>query len=181
MSRDKLIALREYIEESLSKGFIRASSSPAGARVLFIKKGNESLWLCVNYKGINKTTVKDPYPLPLIQETLMRFSKVKWFTKLDLHGAYILVRMADGKEWKTSFRKYLDVFYAAYIDDILIYSDTLEDHRFHFRIVLKSHEKAGLDLKPEKYEFQIEKNQVPGTHYFIRRYLHGPRQSRHGQ
>lgn len=84
MSRDELIALNKYIEENLSKGFIRATSSPAGAPFLFIKKGNRSLRLCVDYRGINDITVKNRYPLPLIQETLIRLSQAKWFTKLDL-------------------------------------------------------------------------------------------------
>lgn len=60
-------------------------------------------------------TVKNRYPLPLIQETLMRLSAAKWFTKLYLHGPYNLVRMADREEWKTAFRsnfghyEYLDM------------------------------------------------------------------------
>lgn len=64
MSRDELIDHKEYIEENLSNSVIRASSSPAGAPVLFIKKGDGSLRLCVDYGGINKMTVKKPVPPP---------------------------------------------------------------------------------------------------------------------
>lgn len=94
MSRDELFALKECIEENLCKGFIKAISSPAGAPVLFIKKRDGSLRFSVGYCGITEMTIKNRYPLPLIQETLMRLSKVKWVTKLDLQGAYNLVRMA---------------------------------------------------------------------------------------
>lgn len=132
--------------------------------------------------------IKNRYPLPLIQETLMRLSKAKWFTKLDLRGAYNLVRMAKGEEWKTTFRsrfghyeylvmpfgltnapasfqhfindtlrEYLDVFCTAYIDDILIYSNSLEDHRRQVKTVLHSLKNTGLLLKPEKCEFHVQK------------------------
>jgi len=67
----KLEAYKKSIEENLDKGFIPASSSPAGAPILFVKKGGESLRLVVDYRDINKGTVKNCYPLPLIRETLM--------------------------------------------------------------------------------------------------------------
>lgn len=104
MSRAELEALKKYLEENLSKKFIQHSSSPAGAPVLFVKKSDGSLRLCVDYRGLNEITVKNRYPLPLIQETLSRLSKARWFTKLDLRGAYNLVRIAKGEEWKTAFR-----------------------------------------------------------------------------
>lgn len=66
MSREELIVLKEYVEDNLEKGFIRASSSPAGSPVLFVKKADGSLRLCVDYRGINALTIKNRYPLPLI-------------------------------------------------------------------------------------------------------------------
>jgi len=104
MSCVELEALKKYLEENLNKSFISHSSSPAGAPVLFVKKSDGSLRLCVEYRGLNEITVKNRYPLPLIQETLTRLSKAKWFTKLDLRGASNLVRIAEGEEWKTAFR-----------------------------------------------------------------------------
>jgi hypothetical protein len=65
---------------------------------LFVKKPDGSLRLCVDYRGLNEGTIKNRYPLPLIQETLMRLSKAKWFTKLDVRGAYNLIRIAEGEE-----------------------------------------------------------------------------------
>ncbi|KAH0615358.1 uncharacterized protein H6S33_000994 [Morchella sextelata] len=78
MSREELIVLKQYIQDNLQKGFIQASSSPAGAPVLFVKKADGTLRLCVDYCGLNQLTVTNRYPLPLIRETLDRLSKAKW-------------------------------------------------------------------------------------------------------
>src|SRR5690606_4894087 len=104
MSLGELQVLKKYLEENLSKGFIRASSSPAGAPVLFAKKPGGGLRFCVDYRGLNEGTIKNRYPLPLIQETLMRLQKAKYYTKIDAKGAYNLLRIAKGEEWKTAFR-----------------------------------------------------------------------------
>jgi len=101
MSRTELQTLKEWLEENMSKGFIRASSSPMASPIPFVKKTNGSLWLCVNYCGLNEGTIKNHYPLPSLQETLMRLLKAKYFTILDIRSAYNLIRMAEGKEWKT--------------------------------------------------------------------------------
>ena len=83
---------------------IRPSQSSAGALILFIKKKDSSLCLAVDYCGLNKITKKDRYPLPLIPDLLDRLCSAHVFTKLDLCGAYNLVCIADGDEWKTVFR-----------------------------------------------------------------------------
>lgn len=106
MSHDKLVSLKEYNEENLLKGFIRARSSSACAPVLFNKKGDSSLRRCVHYREINEMTVKNHYPLSLIKETPMRLSGAKWFTKLDLCGADNLAHMADREEWNAAFRSH---------------------------------------------------------------------------
>jgi len=110
MSRTELQTLKEWLEENLSKGFIRASSSPAASPILFVKKTDGSLRLCVDYSGLNAGTIKNRYPLPLLQETLMRLSKAKYFTTLDIRSAYNLVRMAEGEEWNTAFRTRYGLF-----------------------------------------------------------------------
>ena len=92
----------------MSKGFIRASSSPVASPILFVNKTNGSLWLCVDYRGAG--TIKNHYPLPLLQEILMRLSKAKYFTTLHIHGAYSIIRKAEGKEWKTAFRTHYGLF-----------------------------------------------------------------------
>ena len=103
LSEKELKALREYIDENLKKGFIRRSESPAGAPVLFVPKKDKELRLCADYRALNKVTVKNRCPLPLISETLERLREAHIFTKLDLKGAYNLIRVAKGDEWKTAF------------------------------------------------------------------------------
>jgi hypothetical protein len=110
LSRPELEELKCWLDENLSMGFIRTSSSPAAAPILFVKKGDGSLRLVIDYRGINEGTIKNRYPLPLLQDTLMNLSKAKWFTKLDIHGAYNLIRMAKGEEWKTTFRTRYGLF-----------------------------------------------------------------------
>lgn len=104
MSRDELLVLRKTLTELLDKGFIRVSNSPAAAPVLFVKKPGGGLRFCVDYRGLNRITKKDRYPLPLIYETLRNISKAKWFTKLDVIAAFHKIRIAEGDEWKTAFR-----------------------------------------------------------------------------
>ena len=104
MSRDELLVLRKTLTDLLDKGFIRVSNSPAAAPVLFAKKPGGGLRFCVDYRGLNKITKKDRYPLPLIYETLRNISKARWFTKLDVIAAFYKIRIAEGDEWKTAFR-----------------------------------------------------------------------------
>jgi hypothetical protein len=103
LSCPELEELKRWLEENLSKGFIHALSSLAAAPILFIKKGDGSLCLVVDYRGINEGTIKNCYALPLIQDTLMNLSMAKWFTKLNIRRAYNLIGMAEGEEWKTAF------------------------------------------------------------------------------
>jgi len=70
LSPTELETLRKYIEDNLNKGFIRHSQAPCGAPVLFVKKADGSLRLCVDYRGLNKISRKNRYPLPLIGELL---------------------------------------------------------------------------------------------------------------
>ena len=104
LSPTELEVLREYIEENLAHGFIRHSKSPAGAPIFFVKKKDGSLRLVVDYRGLNKVTIRNRYALPLISNLLERIGGAKHFTKIDLRGAYNLVRIRPGDEWKTTFR-----------------------------------------------------------------------------
>jgi hypothetical protein len=110
LSAIELKALDEYLKENLAKGFIRQSSSPAGAPILFVKKSDGSLRLCVDYRGLNKITIKNRYSLTLIQGNLDRLQDAKFFSKIDLRGAYNLIRIAAGEEWKTAFRTRYGLF-----------------------------------------------------------------------
>jgi hypothetical protein len=104
LSQSETQALREFLEENLRIGFIRPSISAHGAPILFVKKKDGSLRLCVDYRGLNKLTKKDRYPLPLISDLLDAPGKARIYTKIDLRHAYHLVRIAEGDEPKTTFR-----------------------------------------------------------------------------
>ncbi|ESK80707.1 hypothetical protein Moror_14676 [Moniliophthora roreri MCA 2997] len=88
---NELAALWEFLDDNLCSGFITSSGSPFRAPVLFIKKKSGALHLCVDFRGLNKITKKDHYPLPLISDLLDAPSKAKVYTKLNLHHAYHLV------------------------------------------------------------------------------------------
>ena len=100
----ELETLKAYIETNLTNGFIRPSKSPAGAPILFDRKSNSFLWLCVNYRDLNNLMIKNRYPLPLIEESLDRLGRLKRFIQLDLTSAYHQMRIRRGDEWKTAFR-----------------------------------------------------------------------------
>jgi Reverse transcriptase (RNA-dependent DNA polymerase)/RNase H-like domain found in reverse transcriptase/Integrase zinc binding domain/Chromo (CHRromatin Organisation MOdifier) domain len=184
LAPEELKVLREYIDVHLRKGFIRNSQSSCSAPILFVKKPDGSLRLCVDYRGLNKITVKNRYPLPLINELFDRLRNAKRFTKLDMRDGYHRLRMAEGEEWKTAFRtRYglfeytvmpfglcnapgtfqhyvndifrdmLDVFMSAYLDDLLIYSKNLKEHKRHVRLVLERLAEHGLHLKATKCQF----------------------------
>ena len=88
LSNIKLAELRHYLDDALAKGWIQHFTSPAGAPILFVPKKDGGLRLCVDYKGLNKVTVKNRHPLPLVSKTLDRLTGAKVFTKLDLKDAY---------------------------------------------------------------------------------------------
>jgi len=187
LNEPQLQALREYLDENLRKGYIRPSTSPAGYPILFVPKKNGKLRLCVDYRQLNDITIKNRYPLPLVTELQSRLRKAGWFTALDLKGAYNLIRVKDGEEWKTAFRtvlghyeylvmpfgltnapasfqsmindvlrEYLDEFVVVYLDDILIYSETLEKHKEHMHKILKKLQDANLLVEPEKCQFHAQ-------------------------
>jgi hypothetical protein len=84
MSRAELVVSKEWLEENMSKGFIRQSSSRFAAPVLFVKKPGGGLQFCIDYRDINSKTIKNRYPLPFIKETLNPLGKDRVYTKLDV-------------------------------------------------------------------------------------------------
>ncbi|KAI2661862.1 Transposon Tf2-9 polyprotein [Labeo rohita] len=127
---------------------------------------------CVDYRGLNRFTIKNRHPLPLTNTALDALSGARFFTKLDLRSAYNLVRIREGDEWKTAFitptghyetlvmpfindalRDMLGRWCYAYLDDILIYSKTLEEHTQHVRAVLRRLLAHQLYCKLEKCAF----------------------------
>ena len=103
LSTFELKTLHKFIDKNLQTRFIQPSNSLFGAPVLFIKKKDRSLWLCMDFQYLNAITQKDKHPFPLTSELLDTPSKAKIFTKIDLKHAYHLVRIAARDEWKTAF------------------------------------------------------------------------------
>jgi hypothetical protein len=100
----------EYIDENPSKNFIQHSKSPARAPIMFVKKKDGLLRMCMDYRGLNKITKKNRYPLPLILGLLEELGNAMIFTKINLRDSCNLVRVKEGDEWKTAFGTNMVIF-----------------------------------------------------------------------
>ncbi|GJS64337.1 putative nucleotidyltransferase, ribonuclease H [Tanacetum coccineum] len=179
--------LSEQLQELQDKGFIRPSHSPWGAPVLFVKKKDGSFRMCIDYRELNKLTIKNHYPLPRIDDLFDQLQGARYFSKIDLRSGYHQLRVHDDDISKTAFRTryghfeftvmpfgltnapvvfmdlmnrvckpYLDKFIIVFIDDILIYSKTKEDHENHLRLMLDLLRKEKLYAKFSKCEFWLQ-------------------------
>ena len=104
MAPMELKELKLQLQELLEKGFIRPSVSPWGAPVLFVKKKDGTLQLCVDYRKLNKMTVKNKYPLPRIDDLFNQLKGASIFSKIDLRYGYHQLRIKDADVHKTVFR-----------------------------------------------------------------------------
>ncbi|MCO5605121.1 hypothetical protein L7F22_059301 [Adiantum nelumboides] len=103
MSLPEAIELKEQLKQLIEQGFIRPSTSPWGAPILFQKKKDGSLRLCINYRGLNQVSIKNKYPIPRIDELLDRLHGSKIFTKIDLRSGYYQIRIKESDIPKTAF------------------------------------------------------------------------------
>ena len=103
MSTQELEAVRKYLDEHLGKGFIRPSSSSAAAPVLIVRKPGGGLRVCIDYRALNAVTIKNRYPIPMIQDTLNQLCKAKIYSKFDVVAAFNRLRIKEGQEWLTAF------------------------------------------------------------------------------
>ncbi len=110
LSNTELATLRQYLNNILAKEWIKHFISLTDASILFIFKKNDSFHLCMNYRDLNKITVKNHHSLSLISETLDRLSKVKQLAKLNLKNAYHHLRIQCEDEWKMMFHTRYDHF-----------------------------------------------------------------------
>ncbi|KAL4028422.1 hypothetical protein IC575_011619 [Cucumis melo] len=104
MAPAELKELKVQLQELLDKGFIRPSVSPWGAPVLFVKKKDGSMRLCIDYRELNKVTVKNRYPLPRIDDLFDKLQGATVFSKIDLRSGYHQLRIKDEDVPKTAFR-----------------------------------------------------------------------------
>ncbi|GBG63804.1 hypothetical protein CBR_g39588 [Chara braunii] len=104
MSEEELSVLRAQLDDLLEKGWIRPSSSPYGAPVLFVRKKNKDLRLCIDYRKLNAQTIRNASPLPRIDDLLERLGGAKFFSKLDLKSGYHQLEIRKEDRYKTAFK-----------------------------------------------------------------------------
>jgi hypothetical protein len=184
MAASELTELKKQLEELQRIGFIKPSSSPWGAPVLFVKKKDGSMRLCVDYRALNEVTIKNKYPLPRIDDLFDQLKGAKYFSKIDLRSGYFQLKMRESDIPKTAFvTRYgqfeftvmsfeqtnapayfmnfmnkvfmdeLDKFVVVFIDDILVYSKSIQKHEQHLRVVLEKLRIHRLYAKFSKCEF----------------------------
>jgi hypothetical protein len=187
MPPNELAELKIQLQDLFDKGFIRLSASPWGCPTLFVKKKDNSLRLCVDYRPLNAVTIKNKYPLPRIDILFNQLAGAKVFSKIDLRSGYHQIKIKPSNIPKTTFlTRYglyeclvmsfgltnalayfmylmnsvfmleLDKFIVVFIDDILIYSKTKEDHANHIRVVLQRLRDHRLYAKFSKCEFWLD-------------------------
>ena len=197
----ELKELKAQLEELLSKGFIRPSTSPWGAPVLFVKKKDGHLRLCIDYRHLNQVTIHNQYLLPRIDELFDQLHGSRVYSKIDLRSGYHQLRVQENDGSKTAFRTrydhyeflvmpfrltnapaafmdlmngvfspYLDKFVIVFIDDILVYLGSLEEHGEHLQTVLQILRERQLYAKFSKCQFWLEKSSFLGSCHFSRRY-----------
>ena len=88
MSVEELVELKKQLKELLDKEYIQPSASPWGSPILFVKKKDMSMWMCIDYRSLNAVTIKNKYPLPRIDDLLDELQKDKFFSKIDLRFGY---------------------------------------------------------------------------------------------
>nr|GEX36334.1 putative reverse transcriptase domain-containing protein [Tanacetum cinerariifolium] len=158
--------LSNQLQKLADQGFIRPSTSPWGAPVLFVKKKNGSFRMFINYRELNKLTVKNCYPLPRIDDLFDQLQGSSVYSKIDLRSGMPVgltnVPAVFMDLMNRVCKSYLDKFVIVFIDDILIYSYNKEEHANHLRIILELLRKEKLYAKFSKCDFWIRTVQFLG-------------------
>nr|AAM00956.1 Putative polyprotein [Oryza sativa Japonica Group] len=186
MAANELAEVKRQVDDLLQKGYIRPSSSPWGAPVIFVEKKDHTQRMFVDYRALNDVTIKNKYPLPRIDDLFDQLKGATVFSKIDLRSGYHQLRIKEEDIPKTAFTtryglfectvmsfgltnapaffmnlmnkvfmEYLDKFVVVFIDDILIYSRTKEEHEEHLRLALEKLREHQLYAKFSKCEFWL--------------------------
>lgn len=199
LAEPEMRLLEDYVDSMLQKGFIRPSSSSSAAGVFFVKKKDGGLRLCVDYRELNAITVKNRFPIPLIDQILdslgekINKHEIKVFSKIDLKNGYHLLRMKSGSEHLTAFKTPVGLFeyqvvpfglcnapaafsswihsifadligksLISYLDDIILFSRSKEEHTELLKEVLQRMRTHRLVANPAKCEFFVQKTDFLG-------------------
>nr|GEX37860.1 hypothetical protein [Tanacetum cinerariifolium] len=160
--------LSDQLKELADKGFIRPSSSPWGASVLFVKKKDGSFWMCIDYRELNKLTVKNRYPLPRIDNLFDQLQGSSVYSKIDLILGYHQLRVRQEDILKTAFRTRYEhyefqVMSFSLTSALAVFMDLMNrEHEEHLKLILKLLKKEQLYAKFSKCEFWIPKVQFLG-------------------
>ncbi|GJU23957.1 putative reverse transcriptase domain-containing protein [Tanacetum coccineum] len=158
LAMSELQELSTQLQELSDKGFIRPSSSPWEAPVLFVKKKDGSFRMCIDYRELNKLTVKNRYPLPRVDD-LTRYGHYEFqVMPFGLTNAPAIFMDLMNQVCKP----YLDKFVIVFIDDILIYSKSKEEHAEHLKLILELLKKEELYAKFSKCDFWLSRLQFLG-------------------
>ena len=182
LTRQETEEAKTQVQQYLQAGVIRPSASPFGSPILFVKKKDDTLRMVIDYRAVNKMTIKERYPLPRIDDLLDRPHGSEWFTGLDLMSGYHQIRLHEPDIPKTAFRtptghyeftvlpfglsnapstfqrimndtlhEFIEEgFVVVYLDDVLIHSKTLQEHKVHVHRVLSR-------LREEKFYAKLPK------------------------
>jgi len=189
LSRNERDEVQKFVDEHLKKGYIRPSKSQQTSPVFFVGKKDGGRHMVMDYRKLNRQTVKDNYPLPLITELVDNMGSKRIFTKMDLRWGYNNMRVKKGDEWKAAFTTHVGLFepvvmffrmtnspatfqammneilrdminerkVAAFVDDVLVGTETEEEHDKVVEEVLRRLEENDLYVKPEKCMWKVRK------------------------
>jgi len=194
LNPEKTKALKQELDNLLQLGIIEESNSPFASPVVLVPKSDGTLRLCTDFRKVNAVTVADPFPLPRVDDLIDRIGKAKFLTKLDMTRGYWQVPLDDPSvpisafvtpfghfQWRympfglrnapATFSRLvnklllgLESFCAVYLDDIILFSDSWEEHMKHLKVVLTRIRNANLTLSPQKCHFAVAEVDYLGHH-----------------
>jgi hypothetical protein len=187
MPVNELVELKKQLAELQAKGFIRSSSSPWGAPVLFVEKKDGTQWMCVDYRSLNEVTIKNKYPMPQIEDLFDQMKGASVFSKIDLRSGYHQLKIWESDIPKTAFRTRYGLYeytvmsfgltnapayfmylmnkvFMEYLDkfvvvfiDDILVFSKMKEHKKHLRLVLEQLQSNKLYAKFSKCEFWLTK------------------------